>query len=192
MKVNKKTRNELVVLAVLLAVLALMGRYVLRGQGGAITSVFDGSPQFKPLNVPDPSLRLDLLARVQKEQYSGQQRNIFSEEPLPPTPAQIAAQKTVEEAPPPPVVPPPLTIPASFYGIVTDLDTGQRRACFSANSGDVYILPVGGMLLNQFRIVTIGRNSVQLQEISTGRTTTLVLATTSGVTANPQQAQNYE
>jgi len=191
MKVNKKTRNELVVLAVLLAVLAFMGRYALR-EPGVITGVFEGAPQFKPLNVPDPSLRLDLLARVQKEQHNGPQRNIFSEEPLPPTPAQIAAQKTAEQAPPPPVAPPPLTVPASFYGIVTDLATGQRRACFSTNSDDVYILPVGATLLNQFRVVSIGRNSVQLQEISTGRSTTLVLANTSGVPANPQQAQNYE
>jgi hypothetical protein len=189
-KVTKKTRYEIGALAVLLAVLALTGRYALHSQSGAVAGVFADSPQFHPLDVPDPSLRLDLLARMQKEKFNGRDRNIFSAAPLPPSPAQIEARKAAQQAPLLPVGPPPLTVPANFYGIVTDLATGQKRACFSANADDVYIVPEGGTLMNQFRVVKIGNNSVELQEISTGRTTTLVLANAAGMPMNPQHAQN--
>ncbi|HVA17171.1 MAG TPA: hypothetical protein VMV59_05580, partial [Candidatus Dormibacteraeota bacterium] len=144
-------------------------------------SVFTGvsadSAKFVPLNVPDPSLRLDLLDRIQKEEYKGQHRDIFSAEPLPPPPSSaLAAQQAAARGPVVPPPPPPVSVPATFYGIVTDLQTGRKRACFSANSDDVYILPEGGTLLNQFRILTIGNNSVEVEEISSGRRATLMLA----------------
>jgi hypothetical protein len=187
----KKTRYEIGVLAALLLVLAFVARYALRSQTSEVAGVYADNSQFHPLNVPDPSLRLDLLARMQKETFSGQDRNIFSAAPLPPSPAQIEAQQAARQAPPPvPAGPPPLTVPANFYGIVTDLATGHKRACFSANADDVYIVPEGGTLMNQFRVVKIGNNSVELQELSTGRTTTLVLANSPGMPVNPQQAQN--
>jgi hypothetical protein len=190
-KVAKKTRYEISVLAVLLLALALVARHALRSQTSEVAGVYADNSQFHPLNVPDPSLRLDLLARMQKEKFNGQDRNIFSAAPLPPSPAQIEAQKAAQQAPPPvPAGPPPLTVPANFYGIVTDLATGDKRACFSANADDVYIVPEGGTLMNQFRVVKIGNNSVELQELSTGRTTTLVLANAPGMPVNPQQAQN--
>jgi hypothetical protein len=54
----------------------------------------------------------------------------------------------------------------------------------------VYIVPVGGTLLNQFRILTIGNNSVEVEELSSGRRTTLVLAQpTDGPPQPPQQGQ---
>ncbi|HLW82256.1 MAG TPA: hypothetical protein VKS20_09465 [Candidatus Acidoferrales bacterium] len=195
MKATKKTRYEISLLAVLLLVLALVARYALRSQTSEVAGVYADNSQFHPLNVPDPSLRLDLLARMQKEKFNGQDRNIFSAAPLPPSPAQIEAQKAAQQAaqqapPPVPAGPPPLTVPANFYGIVTDLATGHRRACFSANADDVYIVPEGGTLMNQFRVVKIGSNSVELQELSTGRTTTLVLANAPDMPVNPQQAQN--
>lgn len=191
MKDTKKTRYEIGALAVLLLVLALVARYALRSQTSEVAGVYADNSQFHPLNVPDPSLRLDLLARMQNEKFNGQDRNIFSAAPLPPSPAQIEAQRAAQQAPPPvPAGPPPLTVPANFYGIVTDLATGHKRACFSANADDVYIVPEGGTLMNQFRVVKIGNNSVELQELSTGRTTTLVLANAPGMPVNPQQAQN--
>jgi hypothetical protein len=125
--------------------------------------------------VPDPSLRMDLLERIQQEQYNGQHRNIFSEEPLPPPPDVVAQQKAAAaEAAATPPPPPPLTIPATFYGIVTNPATGRRQACFSGNDR-IYIVPEGGTLLNQFRIVKVGNNTVDVQEISSGRSTTLTL-----------------
>jgi hypothetical protein len=194
MTMTKKTKYEVYLLGGLLAVLAL-SLYVTRSHDDVFTGVHaadDG--KFEPLNVPDPSLRLDLLQQIHNEQYNGQHRNIFSEEPLPPPPDVLKAQKAAEDqalAMPPP--PPPLTVPATFYGIVTDPATGKREACFSASQDNIYIVPEGSTLLNQFRVTKIGNNTVEMQELSSGRSTTLTLPQPSNQ-ANPnmppQEAQD--
>lgn len=174
MSMTKKTRYEVYALAVLVLILAF-SFYAQRSHEDVFTGVHADDGKFEPLNVPDPSLKMDLLTRIQGEQYNGQHRNIFSEEPLPPPPEVLAQRKeaqTQAAATPPP--PPPLTVPATFYGIVTNPATGESRACFS-NTDDVYIVSVGGILLHQFRVLKVGTNSVELQEISSGRTTTLIL-----------------
>ena len=186
---TKKTRYEMYALGALLAVLAV-ALYAGPSRNAVFTGVSAGDEKFVPLNVPDPSLRLDLLDRIQKEKYTGQHRNIFSAEPLPPSPSVLAAEHQAAQQPVVPAPPPPVSVPASFYGIVTDLDTGVKRACFSANTDDVYIVPEGGTLLNQFRIVKIGNNSVEVEELSSGRHTTLMLAApTDAALASPQLGQ---
>lgn len=171
---TRKTQYEIYFLSALAVVLALALYSIGHSHDVGFMGVHADDGKFEPLNVPDPSLRLDLLDKIQKEQYNGQHRNIFSAEPLAPPPSVVQAQKPVEPvmtAPPPP----PVTVPATFYGVVTDPSTGKRRACFSANTDDIYILPEGGTLLNQFRVTKIGNNTVELQEISSGRSTTLTL-----------------
>jgi hypothetical protein len=183
---TKKARYELYVLGALL-VLAIAA-YSSQSRNSVFTGAGVSDVKFTPLDVPDPSLRLDLLDRIQKLEYKGQHRNIFSAEPLPPPPSALAAQQAAAQgpvAPPPPV---PVTVPATFYGIVTDLHTGQKRACFSANVDDVYIVPVGGTLLNQFRVLSIGNNSVEVEELASGRHTTLMLAQPTDQ-PSPQQGQ---
>lgn len=171
---TKKTRYEAYALAVLLVV-AAVAWYAERAHEDVFTGVYAAdNGKFEPLNVPDPSLRLDLLTHVQSEQYNGQHRNIFIEQPVPPPPDVVKRQKEAQNVPIAPPPPPPLTVPATFYGIITDPGTGQRRACFS-NTDSVYILPEGSTLLNQFRVVKIGNNTVDVEEISSGRSTTLTL-----------------
>lgn len=183
---TKKTRYELYVLGALVVV--AIAAFASQSRTSVFTGASASDVKFTPLDVPDPSLRLDLLDRIQKEEYKGQHRNIFSAEPLPPPPSVLATQQPATPVAPPP--PPPVTVPATFYGIVTDLRTGQKRACFSANADDVYIVPVGGTLLNQFRIVTIGNNSVEVEELASGRHTTLMLAQpTDEPPQPPQQGQ---
>lgn len=174
MTVTKKTRYQTYVLGALLVVLAL-AFYAERSHDDPFTGVQAADGKYEPLNVPDPSLRLDLLERIQKEEYKGQHRNIFSEEPLPPPPQVLAAQRAAEQGPVVPPPPPPVTVPATFYGIVTDPATGNRRSCFSTNDGNIYIVAEEGTLLNQFRVVKIGNNTVEVEELSSGRTTTLTL-----------------
>lgn len=175
---TKKTKSEALILAAL-AVVLLGVLYSARSHEDGFGGVQADDAKFEPLAVPDPSLRIDLLQSIQKQQYNGEHRNIFSAEPLPsrlPTPQQLKAQRAAVQATDPvPAAPPPLIVPATFYGIVTDLATGRRKACFSANQDNVYILPEGGTLLNQFRVVKINNNSVDLQEIASGRQTTLTL-----------------
>lgn len=195
MNATRKTRYEVYVLAALLLALALAARYALHSDSvGIAGGVFASNSKFTPLDVPDPSLRLDLLQKIRRERYAGQDRNIFSAEPL--APPRVTRRVAVEPAPQVPVAPPPpppVTVPATFYGIVTDVATGRKEACFSTGADNApLILPEGGTLLNQFRVLKIGSNSVEVQEISTGRTTMMVLMSPPGGSQTPQQAQNQE
>lgn len=194
MKLTKKSRYEVYVLAALLLGLVLAARYALHSGSVDMTGgVFASNAKFTPLDVPDPSLRVDLLQKIRHQQYEGQGRNIFSAEPLaaPPATRGVAAQVPQTPIAPPP--PPPVTVPATFYGIVTDVATGRKEACFSTGADNApLIVPEGGTLMNQFRVLKIGANSVEIQEISTGRTTMMVLLAPPAGAQNPQQAQNQE
>jgi hypothetical protein len=133
---------------------------------------------FTPLNVENPALRLDLLDQLKKLQYQGTHRNIFTATAPPPeiTPAQkaaaAAAAKPPEPTGPPPV--PPLTVPATFFGYVTDAHTGTRRAFF-VEGDDVYVVAVGDVLLGRFRLLQIGNSTAELEETASGRRTTLTM-----------------
>ena len=61
-----------------------------------------------------------------------------------------------------------------FYGFVTDVQTGMRRAFFIEGE-NVYIIGVGENLLGRYRLVQIGNSSVELEEIGTGRRATLTM-----------------
>jgi hypothetical protein len=188
-ELTKKSRNEIFVLIGLLVILAFAGRSYFY-QGAAFVGFQVTDAKFLPLEVTDPALRLDLLSRIRREQYSGVHRNIFSAAPLPPPvqPGKIipTGQPTVTN--PVPVAPPPLVVPATFFGVVTDMNSGKRKAVFSDSQDDVYVVAEGGVLLGQYRVDKIGKNSVDLEEISSGRRTTLTLAPPED-NSQPSQAQ---
>ena len=158
-----------------LAVLFLLVLY--RGNRSAeIAPVVSSADDFRPIAVDNPALRLDLLDRLKKLQYSGSHRNIFTSSAPPPVtatvPSPIAAP--MPSTPAAPAGPPPLVIPATFYGYVTDSLTGMRRAFFMEGE-NVDILGVGEVLMGRYRLVQIGNSSVELEEISSGRRATLTM-----------------
>jgi len=136
-----------------------------------------GAPYQIP-SVENPALRLDELERARKLEYSGTHRNIFSPTPPPPpvhvpTAEEIKHQQQVAgpQTPPPP---PPVVVPATFFGYVTDARTGHKEAFFS-DADDVYIAAEGETLLGRFRILKIGNDSVEVEELASGRRTTLTM-----------------
>ena len=135
-----------------------------------------GTVKFAPIAVENPALRTDLLDTLKKLEYEGPHRNIFSSSapPPPPPPAaqQVQVQAPISTAPPPP---PPLTVPATFFGYVTDARTGTRRAFFNEGD-DVYVVGVGDVLLGRFRLVQIGNSTAELEETASGRRATLTMA----------------
>ena len=139
--------------------------------------VSSANESFRPIAVENPALRLDLLNRLKKLQYEGSHRNIFSNVAAPPVSAVPPPPSAVV---PPPIIPQgptgpaPLVIPAMFYGFVTDAKTGMRRAFFMEGE-NVYIIGVGETLLGRFKLVQIGNSSVEMEEIGTGRRTTLTM-----------------
>lgn len=137
--------------------------------------VSSADEKFRPIAVENPALKLELLERLKKLQYEGSHRNIFSTVAAPP----VSAVPPVAVVPPPvgpagPSGPAPLVVPATFYGFVTDAQTGKRRAFFMEGE-NVYIVAIGEVLLGRFRLVQIGNSSVELEEIATGRRATLTM-----------------
>lgn len=134
--------------------------------------------RYVPLPVENPALRVDELERLRKIEYTGVHRNIFSPTVPPPpapklTPAQIKAQQiALANQPPPP--PPPLDVPATFFGYVTDARTGLKQAFFT-DGDDVFIAGEGELLLGRFRVLKIGNDTAEVEEISSGRRATLTM-----------------
>jgi hypothetical protein len=163
-------RKQLVVLALLLGLLGLVAYRDFRPSADGDVDVPVGVV-VQPLQVENPSLHLDRLETIRKLEYKGAHRNIFVAAPLPPPPSQAKKEELKPLGPPPP---PPLEVPLTFFGMETDPRTGRRRAFFNKGD-DVYIATVGQVLLNQFRVVQIGNNTVELEEISTKRRATLTM-----------------
>lgn len=173
---NLSNRQKQVVLLAGLAVVFFYIIYRSNRSPEIAPVVSSADEKFRPIAVENPALKLELLERLKKLQYEGSHRNIFSSVAPPP----------VSAAPPPGAIPPPalapvapagpapLVVPATFYGFVTDAQTGKRRAFFMEGE-NVYIIGVGETLLGRYRLVQIGNSSVELEEIGTGRRATLTM-----------------
>lgn len=159
-----------------LAVLLVAVLYLEYRPQDAAPVISAAGAKFEPLPVENPGLRLDLLDRLKKSQYQGSHRNIFSAALPPPISAAsaVAAVPAKPVAPLPPPGPPPLVVPATFFGYVTDAHTGTRRAFFS-DADDVYVVAVGETLLGRFRLVQIGNNTAEMEEVATGRKMTVTM-----------------
>jgi hypothetical protein len=171
------TRRNQIATALLVAVLLLLAYVVYSSRQPVAVAVAPGGTRgFVPLPVENPALRLDLLQQLKKFQYEGPRRNIFS---IAPTPVEASVQ---QQAVPVPVVaapvqlpgPPPLVVPATFFGRITDKRSGVSRAFFSQGD-EVYVLGLGEVLLNRFRLVQIGDDNAELEELASGRRTTVTM-----------------
>jgi hypothetical protein len=164
-------RTEIWFLAVLVVILGLSFWYA-RIQAPELGGVAAANLKYEPLKVEDPALRMDLLERIQKLEYTGTHRNIFSAE-APPAPTTSKTNHTVA-GPPQPAGPPPLDIPVTFFGYEVNPQTGKRQAFFT-NGDDVFVVPEGGMFLNRFRLIKVGNNTADIIEESSGRRATLTM-----------------
>lgn len=173
-------RTQLYLFLGLVAVLAavLIGDW---GGSSERAAAFSLGGKYIPLKVQDPALRLDLLEQASQLTYEGSHRNIFSSRPPPPPPPKIdpvAAQAAAAAAAVPPP-PPPLVVPFKFYGIVTDPRTGKRRGCFT-DGEEISIVAEGGIIQVRFRLLKIGNDSAEVEEIASSRRVTIPLDVTAG------------
>jgi hypothetical protein len=167
-----KERKKIYTLIGLVVLLALV--YLWNHNGSTVsTGVLASDAKFRPIDVRDPQLRLDLLQKVHTLEYNGTHRNIFSATPPPvvPKPGEPGspeADSFHDQGPKLPPPPPPVNITATYFGFAADPHTGSRLAFFQSGD-DVFVLSEGGVLLDRYRLLKIGNDSAEFQEISTQR-----------------------
>lgn len=163
-----------------------------RSTSRGISQDFHPTLKIKPEDRPDsttidPTLRFDLLAKVQSVERAGGTRSLFQfaaapvpEAPkvpvakiIPKTPAEIAreqAAKVVEPPKPPP--PPPITL--KFYGYSSPRRDGQKRAFF-LDGDDIFVASEGELIKRRYKVVRIGVNSVVMEDTENKNQQTLML-----------------
>jgi hypothetical protein len=126
----------------------------------------------------DPTVRLDILAKLRNVTLGGTGRNIFefgAAPPPPPPPTVAVAKRPVEPKiipQPPPSTPPPPTeiakpkappIPLKFYGLVSTPRGGSRRGFF-LDGEDIVVAAEGETIKTRYRVVRIGLNNVEMED----------------------------
>jgi len=166
-------RNQIIVLVLLASALAFVVYRNQRPQA-ATPCVAAADQKVRPMTVENSELHVHMLERIRKFEYAGTGRNIFSYTAPPPP---VKPTQAVKIGPALPPQPPPLEIPAKFFGYTSDPRAGFRRAFFT-NGEDVFIVAEGEVLLRNFRLLRIGNNNAEVEEISSGRRQTLQLEET--------------
>jgi hypothetical protein len=170
-------RNQAIVLGVLLVVLIPSAYYFYRGFSpqGVATPPAKLDEKFGPLDIDNPALRLDIMKRFLALEYKGVHRSIFSAS-LPPPPTPPPSQQPVNVAPAAPAGPAPLTVDAKYFGYVSDFGGSHRRAFFATtNNEDVIIASEGDTFLGRFRLIRLTNTTADVEEVASGRRTTLTL-----------------
>ncbi len=130
-------------------------------------------------NSIDPTLHLELLAKLKTVKEEGGSRSIFDFGVAAPAPAaQLAGIKEPapiklarnfigpkQPAPPPPPPPPAKAppVPLKFYGFVNQTKAGVKRAFF-LDGEDIIVASEGQLIKNRYKIVRIGINSAVVQD----------------------------
>jgi hypothetical protein len=118
----------------------------------------------------DPTLRFDLLKSSEDVTYKGSGRDIFQSQPEPvPQPV----EKVIDRGPPPPPPPPP--IPLKFYGF-TGNKSGPKQV-FLSKGDDIFVAREGQIIDRRYKILKIGPNSVDVEDVLTNNRQTLPLTT---------------
>ena len=139
----------------------------------------------------DPTLRLDLLAKLQQVELPDSMRNIFQYGSAPPSPPVAGkpielpkgtAKISINAAPPkpsgPPPPPPAPTAPAmtfKYYGYKVSKSDGRKEA-FLLDGEDIIIAGENDdMKRGRYKVVKIGVNSITIEDTQFKSTQTLPL-----------------
>jgi hypothetical protein len=154
-----------------------------QGRGGQSKMRDDSKPSLKPKkdeevdrsNI-DPTLRLDLLAKLKNVKVEGGSRSLFDLGPAAPPPTVKGPEpppiipvhlkigpEPKQPPPPPPPDPTPPPIPLKFYGFVNQTKAGVKRGFF-LDGEDPIIAAEGQVLKSRYKIVRIGINSAVVED----------------------------
>jgi hypothetical protein len=118
----------------------------------------------------DPTLRLDLLKSSEDVSYKGAGRDIFQNQPEP-----VAIPKVTKPviATGPPIPPPPPPIPLKFYGFSGN-KSGPKQV-FLSKGDDIFIAKEGQIIDRRYKILKIGPNSIEVEDVLNNNRQTLPL-----------------
>jgi hypothetical protein len=196
MKAGTENRTKVIIMAVLaLVAVATFGNMMLgwygsptraRASGTRTDSAYDqlfGQSQTRARTArrgpvvaqrsPDPTVRFDLLSSAEGTRYEGSGRNIFrpqAEPPVIPTPVDDGRKKDEGNTPSPPPQP---TIPLKFFGFASR--PGEPKKVFLSQGEDVFIAGEGEIVNRRYRVVRIGANSVEMEDMLNNNKQTLPL-----------------
>jgi len=116
----------------------------------------------------DPTLRLDLLAKVQGVKYEGSERNIFQFYTPPPKPVAPAVTGPAQPAGPvtPPPPPPPPPIPLKFFGFASAPGETPVKA-FLSDAEEVYIAKEGDLVKKRYKVIKIAPTGIDMEDTQT-------------------------
>jgi hypothetical protein len=115
----------------------------------------------------DPTLKLDLLAMSEKNQYQGNGRNIFVSQaediPMPIAPGHTDTNATVHPQYQVPQVQGPPPIPLKFYGFASK--PGEPKKIFLKLNDDVFVAGEGEIVDRRYKVIRITNTSVEIQDV---------------------------
>ena len=187
MKVGTENKKKTILAGALVVVAAALLVYQFSGGGSPGTNTTTASPAAgtakaagaKPARKRitlahslDPTLRFDLLKSSEDVTYKGNGRNIFSSQAPPPpqdipNPVQSALQQEAQQPPPPP------PIDLKFYGYEGPKNGNKR--IFLLKGEDIFLAKEGDIVDRRYKIVHVGPNSVEVQDVLTNNTQTIPL-----------------
>ncbi len=125
----------------------------------------------------DPTLKMNPMLVTESLVYSGTGRNIFSTASMPVIPKPVAPVRPKTPPPPvytpPPGPPPPPPIDLKFFGTATS-SKGKRQA-FLLKGDDVFLASDGDVVQRRYKVITVGANSVLVEDMVTNNRQTLPL-----------------
>jgi hypothetical protein len=143
----------------------------------------------------DPTLRLDLLARLQSVTPDGEARNLFQMGAAPLTDAAgrpiqhpIIAVKAVPPPPPPTPVAPVLNIPLKYYGFAKPVGTGESNRGFFLDGDNVVIASEGEVVKQRYMIVELTATSARVEDTQLKQGKALALEPAANDQSNPAAA----
>jgi hypothetical protein len=171
-----KQQKQLIVLVVLLVAAGALW-YAYGHQQQATGPGSDGKTQFKKIKAENLGDIILDLEKAQKTEYKSAGRNIFVMGPMPveTAPGVPVTQKEpfrVYNQPQLPPPPQPATLPPGwiFYGYGVVPAGKQRLAFFKEPDNDSpHIVSEGELLQNHIRILHIGNDRVDFEDINTGQ-----------------------
>jgi hypothetical protein len=143
-------------------------------------------PEGTDITKIDPTLKLELLAKLQKVPLAGGSRSVFDygQAPVPPPPpvAPIRPPNGLDPTNRPPEViipagnvkPPPPPIPLKFYGYANRL-SGRARQAFFLDGDDIQIKGENDVIRGRYKIIRIGINSAVVEDLTSHDQQTLQL-----------------